>query len=425
MNIVHIVQLYHPVSTGSARLFEEIGARLVAEGHRVTVVATDAYDLEHFWMAGKRRAEPPEEWHRGVRIVRLPVHRLPGPPILYPILRRLMAECSRFPGTTKVLHHMATWTPQLPGLLPFLRAQAPIDLIHATNITLDFAIVPAYHFAQQHSIPFFCTPLMHLGVPGDDSLARYYSMHHQLDILRHSQRVLTMTNIESDYLASRGVSRDRLVRIGVGVSPQEVAGGDGDRFRREQALHGPIVLGIGAMARDKGTIDLVEAMRHLWKQGVHATLVLIGAPLEHFLTYHKALPVSEQARIRLLAYAPEQTKRDALAAATLVALPSRTDSFGIVFLEAWLYDLPVVGARAGGIPDVIADGRDGLLVPFGDVPSLTATLQRLLDHPELAQRLGKAGKAKVLRDYTWDRIYERVRTVYSRVQGLGVQDLGI
>src|SRR5579859_7218336 len=68
MHILHVVQLYYPVASGAARYFAEIGERLVGEGHQVTVLATDAYDLEHFWMAGRRHIDAPEEDHHGVRI---------------------------------------------------------------------------------------------------------------------------------------------------------------------------------------------------------------------------------------------------------------------------------------------------------------------------------------------------------------------
>ncbi len=413
MNIVHVVQLYHPVATGSARYFAEIGARLVAEGHQVTVLTSDAYDLEHFWMAGKRRAEPREEMYGGVRIVRLPVRRIPGPPIVYPLLRRAMVETSRVPGSELLLRHMATVTPQLPDLLPTLRSLGPIDLLHTTNITLDFAIMPAQAFAKKQGVPFLVTPLMHLGEPGDTSLARYYSMRHQLAVLRASDRVLTMTEIERAYLASRGIAHERLRRVGVGVTPAELAGGDAARFRAEHAITGPIVLAIGAMARDKGTMHVVEAMQRLWADGSDATLVLIGAPLEHFSAFYERLPAEAKARIRLLAYATDQTKRDALAAAALLTLPSRTDSFGIVFLEGWVYGLPVVGARAGGVPDVIDDEQDGLLVPFGDVAALATAFRRLLDNPAEARRMGETGRAKVVREFTWDQVYQRVRAVYA------------
>src|SRR4051794_27909910 len=98
MNILHVVQLYYPVATGAARYFAEIGERLAREGHSVTVLATDAYDLEHLWAPGRRRVERPEEVHNGVRILRFAVRRMRGPPLLYAALRRLMVELSRLPA---------------------------------------------------------------------------------------------------------------------------------------------------------------------------------------------------------------------------------------------------------------------------------------------------------------------------------------
>lgn len=415
MHILHIAQLYYPVASGAGRYFAEIGERLVAEGHRVTVLSTDAYDLEYFWNPARRRVETAEETHNGVRIIRFPVQRIPGPPIIYPILRRLMVELSRLPGSAPLLRRMAMLTPRLPAMRHFFKnnANQRFDLVHATNITLDFAILPAFDFARKHGIPFIATPFVHLGPPGDRAILRYYSMRHQIELLKRSDRVITMTGLESDALAACGVERARMRRIGVGVNPAEIAGGDGARFRAEQRIDGSLVLYIGAMAFDKGAVHTVEAMQRLWAQGETATLALIGAPLAHFTTFYERLPVNDQARIRLLPYAPDQVKRDALAAADLFAMPSRTDSFGITYLEAWCYGLPVIGAQAGGVPDVIDDGRDGLLVPFGDLAAIASAISRLLHDREQAQRLGAAGRAKVMRELTWDHIYAQVRVVYD------------
>ncbi len=413
VRILHVVQLYHPVASGAARYFREIGERLVAEGQRVTVLATDACDLEHIWMPGRRRIETPLETFNGVQIVRLPIRRRPGPPILYPALRRLMTEMSRLPGTTSLLRRLALWTPQWPGVEAFFTQYGPFDLVHATNITLDFAILPVFAYAQRHGVPFICTPFVHLGEPGSRTIVRYYSMRHQIDLLRRSDRVIVMTGLERDFLASHGVPHERLRVVGVGVSPEEIGGGDGERFRSDQRIDGPLVLFIGALAYDKGAIHLIQALQRLWRDGHTATLALIGAPLAHFDAFYARLSAADRARIRLLPYAPDAIKRDALAAADVFALPSRTDSFGIVFLEAWCYGVPVIGARAGGIPDVITDGQDGLLVRFGDVAGLAQAIRRLIDDRALAQRLGAAGCAKTLRDLTWDRVYARARAVYA------------
>ena len=418
MRFLHVVQLYYPVNTGAGRYFAEVGERLAREGHHVTVLATDAYDLEYLWSTARRRVEVSEEAHRGVRIVRLPVRRAPGPPIVYPILRRLMVEIARLPRTEPLLRRMATITPRLPGARGFFAAGGPFDLVHAGNITLDFAILPALDFARRTQTPFVCTPFVHLGEPGDSSLSRYYLMRHQVDLLRQSDRVITMTDLEAGALAACGVSPAKMRTIGVGVDPQEVAGGDGARFRAEHAIAGPLVLYIGALARDKGALHTVEAMRRLWDAGSDASLAMIGAPLAHFTEFYERLPAAAKARIRLLSYAPDEVKRDALAAADVFAMPSRTDSFGIVYLEAWCYGVPVVGARAGGVPDVIADGQDGLLAPFGDIAAIAGAIGRLLADRELARRLGAAGRAKVLGELTWDRIYTQVRQVYDELTAI-------
>lgn len=415
MHFLHINQLYNPAS-GASRYFSEIGERLVREGHRVTVLSTDALDLEHFWAPGKASVAERESVHRGVRVLRFPVRRAPGPPLVYPVLRRLMVEIGRLGRpVAPLLRQLATLTPRLPELERYL-ASTPeltdVALIHTTNITLDFAIIPVVRWARRRRIPHLCTPFVHLGEPGSRQIVRYYSMPHQIELLRTSDGVATMTGLERDFLVGQGVPAERVRVVGAGVDPSEVAGGNGARFRATQGISGPIVLSLGAAAFDKGTLHVLAAMRRLWAAGSTATWVQCGPILGHFAEHYRGLPPEERLHTRVLGYVSDAIRRDALAAADVYAQPSRTDSFGIAYLEAWCYEVPVVGARAGGVPDVIDDGVNGILVPFGDVAALAAAIQRLLDDRALAGALGAAGRARVLRAYTWDAAYQRARSFY-------------
>jgi glycosyltransferase involved in cell wall biosynthesis len=420
MHFLHINQLYNRAS-GASRYFIEIGERLVREGHKVTVLSTDAQDLEHFWAPGKRTVAERVGEHGGVRVLRFPVRRAPGPPVVYPLLRRLMVELGRAGRpATPALRRLARLTPRLPDLERYL-ATAPdladVALVHTTNITLDFAILPAADWARARGIPHLCTPFVHLGEPGRRQILQYYSMPHQVALLREAAGVATMTTLEREFLLGAGVPAERVRVIGAGVDPAEVAGGDPERFRAAHKISGPILLSLGAAAYDKGTVHVLEALERLWSRGVDVTWVQCGPLLGHFEERYARLSAEARARTRVLGFVSDEVRRDALAAASVYAQPSRTDSFGISYLEAWCYGTPVIGALAGGVPAVIDDGTDGLLVPFGDVAALAAAIERVLGDPALARRLGASGRAKVLRKFTWDAAYARARDFYGSLTG--------
>lgn len=420
MHALHVIQGYYPWRGGSQRFFQEISERLVAEGHRVTVLTTEAGELEHFWMPGRRTLGPAREVVNGVQVYRFPVRRRLNRALFFSLYRRLMAEISGLPlDTTALLQRLARFTPRLPEYETFLaQVDTSFDVVHGANITLDFMLSPALAFTRKRGIPFIVTPFTHLGATGQRRVQRYYTMRHQLEILRRADAVIAQTPIESKGLAALGIPRERLFCTGAGINPEEVTGGDGRRLRARHGWEGPLVLYIGVLAYDKGTVHLIEAMRRLWAEGRPAHLVLAGQAMSPMRAYLARLPAERFPLLHYLGPIPEEEKRDLLAAGNVLCLPSCTDSFGIVFLEAWANERPVVGARAGGIPAVVDDGVDGLLVPFGDVEALARSIARLLDDPALAREMGRRGKEKVEREMTWTHVYRRVRRVYEQVCGL-------
>ncbi|HVB97249.1 MAG TPA: glycosyltransferase family 4 protein, partial [Chloroflexota bacterium] len=414
MKILHVIQRYWPYTGGSERHFQEISERLARRGHEVRVLTTDARDLELFWNPDKERIPVRRETHNGVEIWRVPVRHLPGRNLAFGGIRRAMAILDRVPGTAPLLRHLSRFVPWVPDLAGALAEVGDgVDIVNGMNICFESLLLPTFDWSQRKRIPFIVTPLIHLGESERSIVRRFYTMQHQIALIGQSDAVLAQTPIEIGYLKGRGVSADRIVLAGVGVNPDDLLGGLGARFRATTGIQGQIVAYIGTAAYDKGTVHLVEAMERLWERGGEAELVLAGPALDSFQAFLERIAPAHRSRIHVLGFISEELKRDLLDALTLLAMPSRTDSFGIVYLESWLYRKPVIGARAGGVPAVIDDGRDGFLVDFGDVRVLAERIDDLLAHPDLRQALGDNGNAKVNDRFTWDRLYPTIEEVYE------------
>ncbi len=410
MHIVHVTHRAWPVVGGSERYVQEIARRQVLDGHQVTILATEADALSALWARRARRVAPtsPTE-HQGVRITRLPVRHLPMGRVTFPALRRLTWLLSHL--SERAALHLATYSPWLPGL-PQALGRAEADLLFAWNITLEGLTAATAHYARRRGIPWIAVPLLHLGQP------RFYTMRHQLGLLRRATKIIVQTERERTFLLKRGFPQEQVHTISPGIDPAEASRADGQRFRHKHRVSGPLLVTLGVLSYNKGTIHLLSAVKTLWAEGRHLTFTLIGSmetPVRRFIA---RLPTQMREQCLYLGRIPEQEKWDAIDAADIVALPSRTESFGIVFLEAWMREKPVIGARAGAVETIIENGVDGMLVDFGDVAGLADALRALLDAPVLAAEMGRRGRAKVLARYTWTRQYDHLRHLIHRVTEL-------
>ena len=415
MRILHIIQRYWPCGGGAEKHLHEISRRLVQDGHQVTVYTTNADDFAHFWNPRKSTLKRESDTHEGVEIRRFPVRHLPAARLAFPALRRLMITLSNLPiETTFLLKRLSRYAPWVPEMEQALRkSRGEFDLIAGMTICFESLLIPALAAARREKIPFLIYPLTHFGESERNRFRKYYTMRHQIALSREADGVLAQTKLERDFLVTNGVRPERITITGSGVNPEQVQGGEADRFRRNHKLEGPIVFSIGTLCRDKGTLDRLAAMQQLWAKGRKAHLVLAGAVMDDFRAAFARLPASVQERCHVLGFIDQQEKRDLLAAGDVFVLPSRTDSFGIVYLEAWLYQKPVIGAAAGGVQEVIQEGKTGFLVPYGDREKLADRIANLLDDQALARQMGQQGREKVLAQHTWERVYAQVKPIYE------------
>jgi D-inositol-3-phosphate glycosyltransferase len=137
-----------------------------------------------------------------------------------------------------------------------------------------------------------------------------------------------------------------------------------------------------------------------------------GAEVARLLELAGALGVSE--RVMLFPPQPQPLLADFYAAADVVLVPSRSESFGLVALEAQAVGTPVVAAAVGGLRYVVEDGRTGFLVEGHDPGDHAVRLLQVLRDPSLASRLGSQAARQALR-FTWDATTAELAAVYDEL----------
>lgn len=218
-------------------------------------------------------------------------------------------------------------------------------------------------------------------------------------------------------LLRQGVEAARAVTVHEGIDLDHV-----DRAPRADPHavfwlpHGvPVVGNVAALVPHKGQRDLIDA----------AALVLRDVPDAHFLIVGEGeLRARLQARItqhglgrRVLLTGFRPDVLSLLKGFDVFVMSSITEGLGTSILDAMACRKPVVGTRAGGIPEVVADGETGWLVPVGDPRALAAAIVRLLRDPAERERLGEVGRRRVEAQFTVERMVRGTLDAYARLTG--------
>ncbi len=169
----------------------------------------------------------------------------------------------------------------------------------------------------------------------------------------------------------------------------------------------PLMIYVGRLSHEKRLDWLYAPVTQL--SGVRLAFVGSG-PAEAFLKERfKDTPTV------FTGYMSGQDLAEAYASADVFAFPSDTETLGFVAMEAMASGIPVVGARAGGIPDVITPGENGFMFTPGDLGELTEQLGRLIQDTELRKRLGRQARQSVER-WGWQESTETLLEYYQRAQ---------
>lgn len=421
MRVLNIIQRYYPAK-GGAELFVQILSEYQVKdlGYKVDVWTTNANNPSELWDLGEGEIKEGQEVINGVNVTRF---RIGSGILRNKLLNKLFRVVFQNINNFK-LANLAT-CPTVFDMLKKIKdlKEEDYDVVTVSSTPYYFLFYVGYLISKKLNIPYIVIPALHVGVGKDDKLRKKYLKKTVVKFFEHAKKIILNTKTEGkeieDYCKENNCVLDtnRFVVVGQGVFLNKIIGGDGDRFKSKYNLKHPIVFQIGSKNSDKGSYNLINAMKKLWDKGIKCHLVFGGARSDEFTDYIMKLEPNYKNYILNVDNISETEKLDLYDAGDIFSMVSKTDSFGIVYLEAWSYKKPVLACDSYAMKEIISNEEDGYLLRFEDTDSIALRIEELLKDREKAIKFGENGYKKVVKKYNWDTNIKILGDVYKDITG--------
>jgi glycosyltransferase involved in cell wall biosynthesis len=276
---------------------------------------------------------------------------------------------------------------------------------------------------KQTGIPTVCTPFFHFSNP------RYLNSTLS-SVLKKFDRLIACTNLERENLIDKiGITEEKIEVIPMGVDHEKFRtiktnkGRDFSfkkNFFRNKEKKYKMILFCGYKNYEKGALSILKSIPYITQKYKKVYFIFIGPSTMAF--NRELVRIKKKNNIRIINLTPDnltgyydKKKISAFKETDIFLMPSRSDAFGIAFLEAWAAGKPVIGANIGATPEVIKDKEDGLLVEFDNHLDIAEKVLCLLQNKKLSSKLGLSGKLKVIQNYSWEIIAEKTYQTYQKL----------
>ncbi len=373
---------------------QKISERLVQRGHDVTVYTTNL-KTQVPWQCFEDYAA--DSYVNGVRIVRLPVKRYPFPYAAYPAI----------PGLIKTIF------------------DAEDDIVHAHShryyqiLACAAAKLKRGRRQGRYQMPLVVTPHFHPPSNVESPAARFLMGLDDVLVSRRVYRmvdkVLVVTDSEKPFIG-RFAPLTKCVTVPNGLDIEDWTPiPDGRLFRRRYRMDDDekMILYTGRLADNKGLEHLVDASYDVVARYPEAKFVIVGEDWGVLKRLKKKIWANNlddyfEFTGHIDSY---ELFKSGYAAANVFVLPSEWEAFGIVLLEAMACGTPIVASDVGGIPDVVGD--IGRIFKYGDTRALAENIIDILDNEEQEREKSIQGRAKVIEQFTWSAVVDRLEAIYG------------
>jgi glycosyltransferase involved in cell wall biosynthesis len=198
-----------------------------------------------------------------------------------------------------------------------------------------------------------------------------------------------------------------------GLDPDAFGTNDGRGCPRPTNSRQPHIVCVGRLTHVKGQALLVEALAQLRAEGVQARLTLVGAGPKRADLESLVERLGLREHVVFAGAVGQDRIQSIYRSADVFCLPSLAEGLPVVFMEAMALEVPVVASRIMGVPELVEDGRTGLLVTPARIDQLVDALGRLVEDQALRERLISEGRKKVLSEFDVNASAAKLREIFA------------
>ena len=224
------------------------------------------------------------------------------------------------------------------------------------------------------------------------------------DMFTNCDICLTLSNGIKDYITSRITPKGK---FDVLYNPcPDVSCDNGTKEENKTILFA------ATLYKAKGYLDLIEAFGKIAKKHPEWRLLIAGnGDTQEGISMAQKYDIEE--RVEFLGWIKDKRKEEIFGTSTIFCLPSYAEGFPMAILDAWAYGMPVVTTPVGGIPDIVIDGKNGLLFTPGDTETLSSKLELLINDESLRNRLSEESYKLSKTSFSLKTMSERLSAIYE------------